>query len=263
LYCEDDYPTNLVDDVVVSVEYLPGTRVALNLKEVAPEIYARQMTLARVACEEVVHSWAEEFGRNFQNFVLQFADQLSMRLRLDPVEDWKILKDAEVTNVIKHQDDETVPSGHVVISLRRKDKLVITLPGGKTLVPTPTGEYWLDAMPEHDYAVLLRPYETTQKKKLYDSTLANLKEQMEAFRRSAEMFGPHAAAIQAAVDRVGSLFSEVSRDQDTGRLLEELRVSDRSRRDMRQALQAVGQSLGNAVEDVVKVRRRVQDIDLS
>jgi hypothetical protein len=237
--------------VSVAWSYEP-TGVDVDWKELCPEIYEREAETCRQTFAMVVENAALEFSKQFVAYVGQVVEQLGNRTRLNPVEGpkWAKYADAELTELLEHEDDpDRIPEGHVLPKVRlrkgqgqkgRSDEVSFEEPIRRVV--------YLDE---------LRPYETTERRKLYDSTVENLKAQMDRFLAVGNLLGPYQEIIGESVDRVKKLLSKGSAGLKPGEIAEELRGSNVFRNEMKSVLAGVATAVESAMGEAVAVRRKV------
>lgn len=250
LFDPSDYPTNVTRLVGVSVSYEPAG-VDVDWEQLCPEIYKRESLAARQKFALVAENAAVEFAKTFTEYVSQVVEQLGNRVRLNPVEgpEWARYKDAEVLETVDHDADPDVPRGHVLVKVRLRKGAGVK---GKS------EDVWMDEPIRKDfYHDKLRPRETGEKKKLYASTVENLKAQLERFLNIGDMLGPYRDVIHESVDRVKQLLVGASRDMDSGRIAEELRGGEYLRNQMRSVLAGVKDTIQDSVAEMKVVRRKV------
>lgn len=249
LYSEQDYPKDVTKLVGVTVSYEP-VGVDIDWKELCPAIYEREAASAREKFALVVENAAEEFAGTFTGYVQQICEQLGNRRRINPTKDsgYTQFNDAEILDQIEHAaDPETVPKGHILLRVRVKK-------AGKGR----SEDIWLDEPITlkflHDK---LRPYETDEKKKLYASTVDNLKGQLERFLNVGDMLGPYKDVIDKSVEQVKQMLVDVSKDMNSEDIAEELRKSEFYRKKMTESLLSVKQAIEDSVESAKPMRRKV------
>jgi hypothetical protein len=265
LYNENDYTADVTKLIGVNYNFEP-VGVDADWEHLCPEIYEREKLSARKKFEAVVETAAAEFASRFVKYVRQVVDQLGNRVRLNPMpdalthpaeggDDTEVsvnVSDAEVMTVLKHDDEpDEIPEGHVLLKLRLAK-------GGKGR----SVEVWLSGpMPEQQYYTKLRPYETKERKKLYESTVDNLKGELEAFINIGTMLGPYKNVIEDSVGTVKKMLSKAAGDLDTGKISEALREGSYFRNEMKGALEGVAhnvqESMGSAVEKRRSVSRKL------
>lgn len=251
LFDENDYPKNIAEMVSVSVSYEP-IGVDLDWETMCPEIYRREAANARLKFAAVAENAAQEFATQFVQYVAQVTEQLGSRVRLNPIENstWEDVRDAEVLTIEDHAKDPSIPAGHVMVKVRKKKAAGVK---GRSEDVYLTNE----PISKTKYQTELRPYETTEKKKLFGSTIENLKQQMERFLNVGDMLGPYRHVIQESVDRVKLLLTKASDNMDSEKIADELRSGDYLRNEMREALSSVADEIQATVGDSRKVRRRI------
>lgn len=248
LYSEEDYPQDITKLVAVAWGY-ETVGVDLDWEKICPAIYQREAANARMKFAAVAENAAEEFAATFVQYVAQVTDQLGSRTRLNPTADSGFLeyKDAEVLELLDHTRDPEIPPGHVLPRVRLKKE-------GKGR----SNDVWFATpLPRNQYQAELRPYETAEKRKLFASTVENLKGQMERFLNVGDMLGPYRSVINESVDRVKLLLTKASGDLDSERIAAELRSGDVFRTEMRAALAGVADQVAAAMSDAKKVRRKI------
>lgn len=283
LFDEADYPTDIVNQVGVEVSYR-NVGVDLDWANMCPEIYKREQINAREKFGAVVEGAAYGFTKDFVEYIEQAVHQLGCRVMLNPLPAYRKLRvalpkktpkeeietgktvseegadlwqqevdvtSAELLQQVKHEDSpDDVPEGSVLIKLRLDNSGV----GRST-------EVWAAApMTEQELQDRYRPYENTSKpRKVYASTIDNMKERMAAFLNIGAMLGPYEKIINASVAKVRELLTSASREQNTEIIAKEMRDSTYMRSTMRRTLRSVVDDLQASMKDVVKKRRSLRD----
>lgn len=264
LFKADDYPEDVTRCISVEYTFEP-IGVDADWKQLCPEIYKREGANAKRKFEAVVENAAVEFASRFVAYVKQVVDQLGNRQRLNPkpgkdmmeitvkAKDSKAekkvmasLKEAEICLELGHEDDPKIPEHHVVLEVRLHK-------GGAKGESTVgrTGPIRRNAMFDD-----LRPYETREKKKLYGSTIDNLKHELEAFLNIGSMLGPYEGVVESGVEQVRELLRKGNSGMDTEVIANRLREGSSLREEMRDALQKIGAKVLSAVGEA-KQRRRL------
>lgn len=250
LYNERDYPEDITKLVSVTVGYEP-VGVDLDWEKLCPQIYEREARNARLKFAAVAENAAQEFSQAFVAYVSQVVDQLGNRVRLNPKpgEGWERYQDAEVLEKVEHGDDPEVPAGHVLVKVRLKKEAGARGRSEDVWLPEPISK--------NRYQAELRPYETSEQKKLFGSTVDNLKAQMERFLNVGDMLGPHRALIAESVARVQQLLASADSGMDGQRIANELRSGNAFRNQVRDALAGVADEVRDVMSDAKKVRRKI------
>lgn len=257
LFKDDDYPSDVRTMIGCDWTYEP-IGLDADWKTLCPEIYERESIAARRKCEAVVENAAVEFARTFVSYVEQVMSQLGCRTRLNPppgherrlclAGDQEVLadiKDAEVVELRTHANEPDIPAGEVLALLRLK-----TTGKGRST------EVWMKNPVSQDrWEADYRPYETTEKRKIYDSTVDNLKSQLETFLRVGDLLGPYKAAVTDSVTKVKEILSRGSSSLDTTKIATELREGTYFRSQLKTTLQGVASTVRGAMKDVVAQRR--------
>lgn len=246
LYRETDYPDDVTKLVSVEVTY-KTTAVDLDWESLCPNIFRRERAAASARMNAIVENAAVEFSKRFVQYVKQVCDQLGNRIRLNPEREspFSEYRDAEVTQRITHAEDPDIPEGHIQIEVRRAGKK-----GGRQEL------VWLDPMPIAAYQQL-RPYETAERKKLFASSIDNIKQEMEAFINVGDMLGPYKNVVSESVQKVRDILTRASRDQDSERIAEELRKGDYLRNEMQHVLEGAANVVRDAIGEGSRTRRRI------
>ena len=265
MYDENDYPADVASMIDVDVSYRQvGCDIAW--KDLCPEIYEREQAAARQKFDCVVENAAVEFAKRFVQYVKQVTDQIGNRVRLNPREGKArvaILNpdgtpgtvdvtEAEVLARITHDDEpDEVPVDHLLVQLR----LVKEGRGRST-------DVWLAApMLSRTFHDNLRPYESaTERRKLFESTINNLRSELDTFLNIGQMLGPYETIIGDAVRKVKTMLTSVSPDLKTDRIAKELRDGEYFRNQMRDCLIGVTTSVESAMRDAKVSRRTVRRI---
>ncbi len=263
LWKQSDYPKDVTKLIGVEVTY-KSVSLDVDWMTLCPKIYEREQANAKKKFEAVVENAAVEFASRFVKYVQQVVDQLGNRLRLNPVNDKdKIfvcgaddkevqvsVREAEVLTVLGHEHEpDEIPEGSVLLQLRL-DKA-----GAKGR----STEVWLtEPITKKRYFDEFRPYETTEKRKLYASTVDNLKAEMDAFLNVGQMLGPYRAVIEGSVTEVKAMLTKGASDLDTERIARELRDGKYFRNEMKEVLGRVVNQVAGAVGEVRERRRSIK-----
>lgn len=249
LFRESDYPKDVRKLVSIDVRY-ENADVDLDWKQIAPEIYKREAAAAKAERMEVVRNWAVEFGEQLMNYTRQVIEQLGNRVRVNPetTSAFAHLRNAELVFLHTHETDPaTVPVGRVQPEVR------YSKPGDKAS----TVEL-LSHLDVAEYDNTFKPFETSEKKKIYGSTIENLKIQLETFLNTAEMFGPYKELLEKSVHKVQSMLQGADKGMDVEKIADQLRSGTYFRTTMQAAMQEVSKNLQDAVTTVQKVRRKIR-----
>ena len=259
LFRDTDYPTDITNLIGIECSY-KQVGADIDWETLCPAIYERERFNARKRFEAVVDNAAAEFAERFVRYVKQVVDQLGNRTRLNPLPDKNTITaigaddkslqvdvtDAEVLSVLDHSHDEEIPIDHVLLQLRLSK-------GDNKGRST---EVWMAApITTKDYYAHLRPQETSERKKLYASTIDNLKSEMDAFINIGNMLGPYQSVIAESVNNVKNMLSKASHQLNTDAISKALREGDYFRNEMATVLKGVVNSVADAV-GTVKVKRR-------
>lgn len=249
LFNEKDYPKSVRALIGVEVTYEP-TGIDLDWERLCPKIYEREAQMARIKFEAVVENAASEWAQQFVKFVSHVVEQLGNRKRVNPVLGSKYAqyKDAEVMDTAMHDQDDSVPAGMIAVKLRLQ----------KGDRPGKSDEVWIEPMTLVDYQTVLRPYEAVkERKKLYPSTIENLKNEMDKFRNIGELLGPYKTVIGDAVDKVNVMLGKGDAGLDSENIAKKLREGSYFRDEMTKALSGVATLVSDQVVDSVEKRRKV------
>lgn len=249
LYSDKDYPEDVTKMVSVEVSYEP-VGVDVDWEKLCPEIYKREQLSARKKFEAVVENAAVEFADRFVKYVRQVCDQLGNRTRLNPKANgpWAKLSDAEVVEKVTNAEDEDIQPGYVLLCVRYAKE---GKKGRKDM------EWLEEPIAEAVYRDELRPFETSERKKLYASTVDNLKAELETFINIGSMLGPYADVIKDGVAKVKEMLTESSQNLDAEKIASQLRDESYFRKEMKSALAKVADEVQSAVGTVKQVRRRI------
>lgn len=125
--------------------------------------------------------------------MLTFMDELSNRMKVYPVGEYKYLTEhgeAEVVKRVTHADDDKVPPGQVKVYIRYVEKDV---EGEKKVAK------WLGPMKEAEFGVKLRPQTTGERKKIYPSVIEGIINQLQTFKeKKAKMLGVYGENLTEA-----------------------------------------------------------------
>lgn len=255
-----DYPSDVTSLIGVTWGFEP-IGVDLEWEQVCPKIFERERLAAKDKYEAVVECAAVEFAKRFVQYVRQVTDQLGNRTRLRPVETRANLEvavddeisvvnadGAEVITLLRHEDEpDEIPEGHVLAELRlaKPDK-------GRSAV------VWMaKPMKMNDFHQHMRPYSSDERKKLYASTVDNLKHELETFRNIGAMLGPYESVISDSVDKVRAMLIEGSQDMNSERIASELRDGTYFRTKMKESLEGVVTRVQAAMGEARNVRRKI------
>jgi hypothetical protein len=260
LYDANDYPSDVTK--LVSVDYgFDPIGVDADWEKLCPEIYARERTAARNKFAKVVENAAVEFADRFVKYVKQVVDQLGNRTRLNPAKGHERLmlidpnekpvltniEGAEVVTMLTHKHDEDIPVGHVRCELR-----LVKAGKGKSPMAWMSG-----TMKEQDFHLHLRPYTTEERKKLFDSTIANLKGELETFINIGNLLGPYQGVISQSVSDVKDLLTQASSSMVVSEISEQLRAGSFFRNQMKSTLVGVAQQIEKTMVTAGEKRRSI------
>jgi hypothetical protein len=249
LFKASDYPTDVAKLVGVDVAY-ESTQLDLDWETLCPEIYKREGLAAKKKFEAVVENAAVEFATRFVEYVRQVTEQLGHRTRVNTQgTPWAQYDDAEVLEVHTHDSHpEDVSAGHLRLKLRTKPA------GGKGR----SNDFWLEGeISQKVYDDQFRPYSTDEKRKVYASTIENLKNELEAFNNVGELLGPYKAVIKDSVLKVRELLAKASTGLDAEKIAEQLREGAYFRNEMKSALTGVAQAVQDKMVEATRVRRKI------
>lgn len=259
LFNENDYPTNLSALVQVIWSFEP-TGVDIDWKTLCPEIYERERLAVKKKYEAVVECAATEFAGRLVQYVKQVLDQIGNRTRLNPVSGFGVqnlvvgdaaipcsVVDAEVVKLLRHEHEpEEIPEGFVLAELRVQNEK------GKSTVA------WLAApMSDTEFHTKLRPIESTERKKLFASTVDNLRTELQAFANIGEMLGPYQAIVAESVTKIKQLLTRASPNLDSERIATALRNESFFRGEMQTLLTNVAVTVENQMTSAKAGRRRI------
>lgn len=267
LFNEEDYPKDLIKLVSVEISYR-NVGVDLDWQKICPKIYEREQNIARDKFSAVVEGAAIGFAKEFVSYMEQAVQQLGCRVILNPRsgkemirvfmpkngsadEFWQQEVDvskAEILHKVTHEDDpDNVPKGKVSLKVRLYS-------GGRG--SGRSTEVWAEPMTEEVLQTDLRPFEdTSQPRKVYGSTIDNMKSRMAAFLNIGEMMGPFKPIIENAVNEVRELLTSCSPNQDTEKIALEIRTGAYFRSKMKKTLITVVEELQTSMSDVKSKRR--------
>lgn len=266
LFKAGDYPEDVTKLIGVVYSFEP-IGVDADWAVLCPEIYARESINARKKYEAVVESAAVEYATRLVKYVEQVTRQLGNRTRLSPKKEFKgqsvtydddstsmvDVSEAEVLRKLTHTDDDEIAEGHVRVRLRlNKDA------GAKGK----STEVWLKAMKETDYYLLMQPYETEEKNKLFDSTIDNLKAELEAFANVGEMFGPYKDVVSGGIEKIRGMLKQASSSMNTTAITNQLRDGVFFRNQMKGTLEEVAKAVEQQVTVAKERRRTVKAVDI-
>lgn len=262
LYNDNDYPSDVTKLVGVHYSFEP-IGVDADWEKLCPEIYERERGAARKKFEMVVENAAVEFADRFVKYVKQVVDQVGNRVRLNPADGYEItqvigpdekkvpanIQEAEVLTKLTSEDDSDVPFGYVVCKLRLlKGKFA----KGRSF------ECWMaDPIKEKHFYDKLRPYETSERKKFYESTIEHLKSELETFINIGSMLGPYQSIVTDSVSKVKNLLTQASSSLNASEISEQLRTGQYFRNKMKTVLEGVANVVESKMTNTVKKRRKI------
>jgi hypothetical protein len=266
LFNDNDYPEDVTK--LVGVEYgFEPIGVDAEWEVLCPEIYARESINARKRYEAVVESAAVEYATRLVKYVEQVTRQLGNRVRLSPKEGFKKqlvtlddesqvvadINDAEVIRKLTRADDDEIPAGSVKVRVR------LTKDAG---AKGKSQEAWLPVTKDAVYYGELQPYETEEKNKLFDSTIDNLKAELEAFANVGEMFGPYKDVVTGGIDKIKDMLKKASSSMNTSSITQQLREGSFFRNQMKGTLEEVAKAVEQQVTVAKERRRTVKTVNL-
>lgn len=244
LYKDSDYPEK-VEAQVRGPKY-GEIKYSLDFEKIAPKAFARMAKDLEYRLKGGIELTVADFADALISLAKQMANQLGSRIRLkvpktNPAMGY--LRDAEVVEYVTHAEDPEVPVGSVAVNLR------YTPPGKKK-----------NEMVWHEFTVAeydaLCPYESDEKKKLYESSLQNLRDQCDSIKNVMAMLGNIGTPVIAAADKVEDLLASVGGSNKE--VLEELRNSNMARKATLRAFNDLASTLTTQVSsiEVFSERRR-------
>ena len=238
LYDEDNYKFKPSEQIAVRGPFLREVGFRADFADIAPKACERAMAQLREQLQNTVTLASQEFRDGLAEAAEQIAAQLANRTRLQPTTKharYAELNEAEVLVELRHAEDPDVPEDHVLLQVRLK----------KARGSGKSDAIWLEPMTEAAYAAL-RPTETDERRKIYDTTVERLREQMNMFHKIREMLGGDADALGEVVDDLKQLLTRRDRVLNTDELLQNVRNNSSFRTQFRRGLQDVVQQLREA-----------------
>jgi hypothetical protein len=248
LYDDDNYKIKPSEQIAVRGPLLSEVGFRADFADIAPRACERAMAQLRAQLQNTVTIASQEFSSGLAEAAESIAAQLANRTRLRPLSSHKRyaeLYEAEVVNELRHADDADVQEGHVLLQVRLK----------KARGSGKSDSVWLEPMSEAAYAAL-RPTETDERRKVYDTTVEHLREQMQMFHKVREMLGSDADGLGAVIDNLEQLLTLRNRPARTDELVRTMRTSSDFRNQFRQGLQGVVQQLRDSAPLVASTPRR-------
>jgi hypothetical protein len=166
----------VADLIVVRGPVFSQTGLGANFEQACPRVMDAirdNMRDEYVACFKVA---SVDFAATLCKLAEQIANQLGTRWRLQPESSHPLrskLYDAEIVERHTNLTDSDVKVGHTRLVVRRHEK-------GKSVIET------LPQMPDSEIAKL-RPYQTQESKKLYDSSVTALLGHIEHFSKVGDL----------------------------------------------------------------------------
>jgi hypothetical protein len=218
------------------------------------------MTAARRAEEKLNDTLSRAVENVVTNLVEQlrtFASELDFRQMLDPVEGHSLLKFAqhgpiELVRMRDHTEDNQLGEDEVMLCIAYKE--------------TGTGEQldtvrrWVGPYSKAEVEQKLRPYKTEQKRKLYPSVVENIIKTMERFREvQKQILGAHGENIERCFGELFAMLQNLGKQGDDAarQAAQALREGETVRQTVQQLVGETIDRLGEAVDQVRKVRRKL------
>jgi hypothetical protein len=245
-----DYPTDVTKLVKVTVRYEP-TGVDIDWQQLCPEVYARMRQSAQQAMENVVKTAAEEFTAGLLEAVELVTKQLGARRRLNPEKGHPRrdeLMDAEVVSELSPAEDPSIPEGHVAIE-------VVYSKNGRKHQEWLTGESGQD-LTLAEYRKL-QIYDADDRRKIYASSIEQLKTQLDTFLQIGSMLGPYKDLVGKSVTEVREILQRAARDMDSESIAKQARTGDFYRDELRKKLVSVTVAVQSATGISQKRRRSI------
>lgn len=247
LFNANDYPRSVRELIGVDVSYEP-TGIDADWQKLCPAVYAREAKAARVKFEQVVENAAVEWSRSFVGYVQMVVDQLGNRKRVRPIPEFAKYHDAEIVETMTSETDDGIPKGSIAVNLRMGKAEGQT---GKS--PTE----WL-TLTKEDFQTKLRPYEcTNERKKIFGSTVDNLKAEMQKFLNVGAMLGPYEAIVKESVAKVQNMLGMASSSLDSEAIAKQLRDSEFFRTQMTNVMADVKIVIQSKIEVGARSRRSI------
>lgn len=185
-----------------------------------------------------------DIGNNFRDTFADLAKQLVDRRVIRPRAGHRLayLADAEIWDEKTHADDESIPEGHVKLMLK---------PKGATLKDA----QWFDPMPVAEVERDLRPILMDKTRKLSESVVDRLSEQLRIFTEIKDKLGPYGAHIDGALGALRDLLHPKGYNAQS--TIRELKQSEFYRREMRIALDSASTAMSETITEASRVRRRI------
>ncbi len=243
LFKDSDYPNEVTAEV--RGPYYKEVNYSADFESVAPNACKRMKDALFHRLAGGVDATIGDFARSLVDLAKQIANQLGNRTRLLVPKGHALshLREAEVIEYLTPDNDPEVPAGKIMVNVRYT-------PNGKKKNETE----WLELTPEEYQA--LKPYETNERKKLYESSLDNLKQQCVSVKNVAAMLGEQGTPIVTAASKLEDLLASVGTNNKE--VLEELRSSEFVRKQTTKALSELTSALTSqfSVKEVFTERRR-------
>lgn len=233
LYDEKTYVESLFDSIGVRGPFYTEVGFKADFAKLAPEACKRAMKQLTLRLQGTVELAAGDFCKELAEAMESIASQLTSRVRLHPLPGHPRrdeLNGLEVVEQQRHAEDDEIPEGSVQICVRVKLKS-----GEKKK----SDLKWLPVMTEQEFQEL-RPKETGEKCKVFDSTVANLRNKLNAFDRIGEMMGQYAEPIAAQIRAIESLLIDGRGNPiPDDKLAKDMRNSDAFRGQLQRALSSI------------------------
>lgn len=257
---ERDYPANIAKKI--NVRFIP-TEVSLNadFEECCPRSAAKLRKVWEQRLQETVELTAGDFAKNLVASLQTAARAIGNRIRLLPDRsgEWGFLRDAEVLEIRRHEDDPEVPEGCYAI-------LVRYAVAGETEKKSKKAEEWFGPFTQAEFEQL-RPQETQERRAVKDAVLENLMAQIEEFRVVGQALGDAGKPLAEVVDRVKDLFAKAGGTNEE--ILREMKESKYFRKQAAEELNTLTISLSELIEhapvskpgrrSISKIKRRMED----
>lgn len=255
---ESKYPTAeaLAESITCDLPRVEPFNASFTLNDVAPATAKRLQEQAAARLEASVSGAVAEFVYEFKTMVEAVAKNCGKRVRLLPLEDeWISLRNAEVQQILRSEDDPAIPAGTVLVTVQP-----CSVKAGESTKFLQNGKATEYCWTEDQYKAL-RPYETDEYRVLTQSGFDNLTWMAQRISTVKAMLGKDAQAknLVGLVNEVSNTLSELGGSASA--ITRELKNSGFARNNLRHTFQKFSERLGDQateLREVGKVKRKIK-----
>lgn len=226
--------------------------VSAEFEKLCPTAAARLKEAAQQRYSDTIELAVADFATTFLNVVETAAEQLACKTQLNPSSDHELykLKGGVLKDIRRNADSPQIPEGMVAITVEYLD--------GKVKMTEDFGP-----MTEEELSSL-RPYESKERGKVYESTFEKLLDDMSRFEQIKTMLGETGKPLQGIVDEVRGLLKNAGSNASS--ITDQVKRSNFFRTAASKTLAAVSDKIADVINTLPvpkKPRRRAVSLLLS